>query len=30
MDTIVNLAKVERFSIVPMTDADKRLMAKAG
>ena len=30
MDTIVNTAKVERFSITPMTDADKKLMAKAG
>jgi biopolymer transport protein ExbD len=30
MDTIVNTAKVERFSIAPMTDADKKLMAKAG
>jgi len=30
MDTIVNTAKVERFSITPMTDADKKLIAKAG
>ncbi|HEY6951878.1 MAG TPA: biopolymer transporter ExbD [Bacteroidota bacterium] len=30
MDTIVNTAKVERFSIAPMTDADKKLMAKVG
>lgn len=30
MDTIVNTAKVERFSIAPMTDVDKKLMAKAG
>ena len=30
MDTIVNTARVERFSITPMTDADKKLMAKAG
>ncbi len=30
MDTIVNTAKVERFSIAPMTDYDKKLMAKAG
>jgi biopolymer transport protein ExbD len=30
MDTIVNTAKIERFSIVPMDDTDKKLMAKAG
>ncbi|HTP12950.1 MAG TPA: biopolymer transporter ExbD [Bacteroidota bacterium] len=30
MDTFVNTAKLERFSIAPMTDADKKLMAKAG
>ncbi len=30
MDTIVNTAKVERFTIAPMGDVDKKLMAKAG
>jgi len=30
MDTFVNTARLERFSIAPMTDADKKLMAKAG
>ncbi len=30
MDTIVNTAKVERFTIAPMTDVDKKLIAKAG
>ncbi len=29
MDTIVNTAKIERFSIVPMDDTDKKFMAKA-
>ncbi len=30
MDTIVNTARIERFSIVAMEDVDKKLMAKAG
>ena len=30
MDEIVNMAKVQRFSLAPMTDVDKKLIAKAG
>jgi biopolymer transport protein ExbD len=30
MDEIVNMAKLQRFSLAPMTDVDKKLIAKAG
>ncbi len=30
MDTFVNTVKLERFSIAPMDETDKKLMAKAG